>query len=321
MAKYLRVGIAGGSGYTGGELLRILLQHPAAEIRVATSRGNAGKPVSEVHVDLLGETDIKFSSEITGEIDVLFLCLGHGESANYLRAHQFNERTKIIDLSQDHRLAPDFVYGLPELHRAAITRATLVANPGCFATCIQLALLPLAQRGLIRGEVHVSAITGSTGAGQVLAETTHFSWRNNNISVYKAFEHQHLPEIYQSLKFLQPALEAKINFIPFRGSFTRGILSAIYLDTDLSLAAAHELYEAYYADHPFVHVSRKNPDVKQVVNTNNGVVYMERHEDKLFLISVIDNLVKGASGQAVQNMNLMFGLEETMGLKMKAMAY
>ncbi|MGH7493094.1 MAG: N-acetyl-gamma-glutamyl-phosphate reductase, partial [bacterium] len=309
----VKVGIAGGSGYTGGELIRILLQHPAAEIRVATSRSNAGKLVSEVHADLLGETDLKFSNEITGELDILFLCLGHGESANYWRSQQISERTKIIDLSQDHRLSPDFAYGLPELHRAAITGATRIANPGCFATCIQLALLPLAQRGLIRGEVHVSAITGSTGAGQALSETTHFSWRNNNISVYKAFEHQHLPEIYQSLKFLQPALAAKINFVPFRGSFTRGILSAIYLETELSLAAAYELYEAYYAAHPFVHVSRKNPDVKQVVNTNNGVVYIERHDGKFFLISVIDNLVKGASGQAVQNMNLMFGLEETLG--------
>lgn len=317
----VRVGIAGGSGYTGGELLRILLQHPAAEIRAATSRSNAGKPVSEVHADLLGETVLKFSSEINDEIDVLFLCLRHGESVNYLRTHQFSQRLKIIDLSQDHRLAPDFVYGLPELHRTAITRATRVANPGCFATCIQLALLPLAQQRLIRSEVHVSAITGSTGAGQALTETTHFSWRNNNISVYKAFEHQHLPEIYQSLKFLQPRLEAKMNFIPFRGSFTRGILSAIYLDTDQSLAAAYEMYEAFYASHPFVHVCRKNPHVKQVVNTNNCIVYLERHEGKLFAISVIDNLVKGASGQAVQNMNLMFGLEETMGLKLKAMAY
>jgi N-acetyl-gamma-glutamyl-phosphate reductase len=321
MMNKVRVGIAGGSGYTGGELLRILLQHPAAEIRAATSRSKAGKPVSEVHADLLGETELAFSNAIVEEIDVLFLCLGHGEAANYLRAHPISERTKIIDLSQDHRLSPDFVYGLPELHKAAITRAARVANPGCFATCIQLALLPLAQRGLVRGEVHVSAITGSTGAGQALAETTHFSWRNNNISVYKAFEHQHLPEIYQSLKFLQPAMEAKINFIPFRGGFTRGILSAIYLDADLSLAAAYEMYEAFYSAHPFVHVSRKNPDVKQVVNTNNGVVYMERHEGKLFLISAIDNLVKGASGQAVQNMNLMFGLEETMGLRLKAVGY
>jgi N-acetyl-gamma-glutamyl-phosphate reductase len=317
----IRVGIAGASGYTGGELLRILLQHPATEICAATSRSKAGKPVSEVHTDLLGETDITFSNEIAEEIDVLFLCLGYGESANYLRTHPISERTKIIDLSQDHRLSPNFVYGLPELHRAAIARAMRIANPGCFATCIELALLPLAQRGLIRGEVHVSAITGSTGAGQALSETTHFTWRNNNVAVYKAFQHQHLPEIYQSLKLLQPALEAKINFIPFRGGFTRGILSAIYLDTTLSLAKAYEIYEAYYDSHPFVHLSRKNPDVKQVVNTNNGVVYMERHDDKLFLISVIDNLVKGASGQAVQNMNLMFDLEETLGLRLKASVY
>jgi len=317
----VRAGIAGASGYTGGELLRILLRHPAAEIRVATSRHNAGKFVHEVHADLIGETDLKFSGAINDEIDVLFLCLGHGEAAKYLREHPINDRVKIIDLSQDHRLASSFIYGLPELHRTAITRATRVANPGCFATCIQLALLPLAQRGLLQDEVHVSAITGSTGAGQALAETTHFSWRHSNLSVYKAFEHQHLAEIYQSLKFLQPEMPAPINFIPFRGGFTRGILSAIYLDADISLEKAYELYDSYYAAHPFVQVSRKNPDVKQVVNTNNAVVYLERHAHKLFLVSVIDNLVKGASGQAVQNMNLMFGLEETMGLRLKAMAY
>ncbi len=317
----IKAGVIGASGYTGGELLRILLRHPAAEISVATSRHNAGKFVHEVHVDLLGETDLKFSSEINREIDVAFLCLGHGESAKYLREHLLGERVKIIDLSQDHRLASNFIYGLPELHRAAIGRAARVANPGCFATCIQLALLPLAERRLLPAEVHVSAITGSTGAGQALSETTHFSWRNNNLSVYKAFEHQHLAEIQQSLKFLQPAAPAQINFIPFRGGFTRGILSAIYLDLDLPLAEANALYENYYAEHPFVNVSRKNPDVKQVVNTNNAVVYLERHEKKLFIISVIDNLVKGASGQAVQNMNLMFGLEETLGLRLKAVAY
>jgi len=317
----IRAGIAGASGYTGGELLRILLQHPAVEISVATSRHNAGKPVHEIHADLFGETDLKFSGAINDEIDVLFLCLGHGEAAKYLREHPITERVKIIDLSQDHRLAPNFVYGLPELHRTAITRAARVANPGCFATCIQLALLPLAQRGLLQHEAHVSAITGSTGAGQALSETTHFSWRHNNLSVYKAFEHQHLAEIYQSLKFLQPERPAPINFIPFRGGFTRGILSAIYLDADISSEKAYELYDSYYAAHPFVQVSRKNPDVKQVVNTNNAVVYLERHANKLFLISVIDNLVKGASGQAVQNMNLMFGLEETMGLRLKAIAY
>ncbi|MCG3119742.1 MAG: N-acetyl-gamma-glutamyl-phosphate reductase [bacterium] len=317
----IRIGIAGASGYTGGELLRILLRHPAAEIIVATSRRNAGKPVFAVHADLLGETDLTFSPDIHNEIDALFLCLGHGEAAKYLQRHQIAERIKIIDLSQDHRLAPNFVYGLPELHKAQIARASRVANPGCFATCIQLALLPLAQRGLLRGEIHASAITGSTGAGQALTETTHFTWRNNNLSVYKAFQHQHLAEIYQSLKFLQPTPESQLNFIPFRGAFTRGILSAIYLDAELALEEAYQLYAAYYEPHPFVHLSRNNPDVKQVVNTNNAVIYLERHESKLFLISVIDNLVKGASGQAVQNMNLMFGLEETLGLKLKAMAY
>lgn len=317
----IKAGIIGASGYTGGELLRLLLRHPAAEISVATSRHNAGKFVHEVHADLLGETELKFSSEINRDLDVAFLCLGHGESAKYLREHPLDERTKIIDLSQDHRLATNFIYGLPELHRAAIARASRVANPGCFATCIQLALLPLAQRGLLPPEVHVSAITGSTGAGQALSETTHFSWRNNNLSVYKAFEHQHLAEIEQSLKFLQPSTPTQINFIPFRGGFTRGILSAIYLDCALTLAEANTLYDDYYAVHPFVNVSRKNPDVKQMVNTNNAVLYLERHEKKLFIISVIDNLVKGASGQAVQNMNLMFGLEETLGLRLKAIAY
>lgn len=317
----IKAGIIGASGYTGGELLRLLLRHPAAEISVAASRHHAGKLVHEVHADLLGETDLKFSSAINCEIDVAFLCLGHGESAKYLREQPLHESVKIIDLSQDHRLAADFVYGLPELHRAAISGAARVANPGCFATCIQLALLPLAQRGLLPPEVHASAITGSTGAGQALSETTHFSWRNNNLSVYKAFAHQHLAEIQRSLKFLQPKAPAQINFIPFRGGFTRGILSAIYLDSDLPLPEASALYENYYATHPFVNMSRKNPDVKQVVNTNNAVVYLERHEKKFFIISVIDNLVKGASGQAVQNMNLMFGLEETSGLRLKAMAY
>ncbi|MDZ7361941.1 MAG: N-acetyl-gamma-glutamyl-phosphate reductase [candidate division KSB1 bacterium] len=317
----VRIGIAGASGYTGGELIRILLQHPLAEIRAATSRRNAGKPVAEIHADLLGETDLKFSHELEEEIDALFLCWAHGEAEKYLREHPLGEQIKIIDLSQDHRLSPGFVYGLPELHREAIAAAKRVANPGCFATCIQLALLPLAQRRLLRGEIHVSAITGSTGAGQALSETTHFSWRNNNISVYKAFEHQHLPEICQSLNYLQPQLEAQINFIPFRGGFTRGILSAVYLDTALPLEEAYQTYTAYYAPHPFVHLSRKNPDVKQAVNTNNCIIYLERHQEKLFIISVIDNLIKGASGQAVQNMNLMFGLEETLGLKLKAIAY
>ncbi len=324
MRKF-RAGIAGASGYTGGELMRILLRHPLVDICTAHSRHHAGKPVAEVHADLLGETGLTFSAEIDDEIDVLFLCLGHGESAKYLSSHRINAEVKIIDLSQDYRLArtPDhaFVYGLPELNKSAIARATRVANPGCFATSIQLALLPLAQRRLIHGEVHVSAITGSTGAGQGLTETSHFSWRNNNVQVYKAFEHQHLGEIYQSLSSQQPMGEAQINFIPMRGNFARGILSAIYLDCGLPLEEAQRLYSSYYQTHPFVHLSQKNPDVKQVVNTNNCVLYLEKHAGKILVISVIDNLVKGASGQAVQNMNLMFGFEETMGLRLKAMAY
>ncbi|MGH7495243.1 MAG: N-acetyl-gamma-glutamyl-phosphate reductase [bacterium] len=320
-----RAGIAGASGYTGGELMRILLQHPDTEIRAAHSRNHAGKPVSEIHADLLGGTELKFSSAIGDDLDVLFLCLGHGESAKYLAQHPVKDRVKIIDFSQDHRLAGasshDFVYGLPELHQTAIAAATRVANPGCFATCIQLALLPLAKVGLIQREVHVSAITGSTGAGQALTETGHFSWRNNNAQVYKAFEHQHLGEIYQGLKFLQPKWNAQINFIPFRGNFTRGILSALYLDYESSLDAAYELFLKYYAAHPFVHLSRRNPDVKQVLNTNNCVLYLQKHAEKLLVISVLDNLLKGASGQAVQNMNLMFGFEETAGLRLKAIAF
>ncbi|MDZ7268180.1 MAG: N-acetyl-gamma-glutamyl-phosphate reductase [candidate division KSB1 bacterium] len=321
----VKVGIAGASGYTGGELLRLLLHHPAVEVRCAHSRHHAGKPVAEVHGDLLGETALQFSAEMAEDLDLLFLCLGHGESARYLREQPLPAGLRIIDFSQDHRLTqiPDhgFVYGLPELQRAAIARARRVANPGCFATAIQLALLPLAQHGLLRGEIHVSAITGSTGAGQALSETSHFSWRSNNVQVYKPFQHQHLAEIYQGLKLLQPIGEAQINFLPFRGNFTRGILGALYLDCDLSLAQACELYAEYYATHPCVRLSRKTPDLKQVVNTNHCVLYLEKHGSKLFLTSVIDNLLKGASGQAVQNMNLMFGWDEMLGLRLKAVAY
>lgn len=321
----VKIGIAGAGGYTGGELLRLLLHHPQAEIRAAYSRTQAGKPVAEIHRDLFGESELKFAAEISEDIDVLFLCLGHGESEKYLNNHRPGAHVKIIDFSQDHRLArePDhgFVYGLPELHKAEIARSARVANPGCFATGIQLALLPLAQTGGLRGEVHVSAITGSTGAGQGLAETSHFSWRTNNVQVYKAFEHQHLGEIYQSVKQLQPTGEVQINFIPIRGNFARGILSALYLDSTLPLAEAYQIYSDYFQKHPFVHLSRKNPDLKQVVNTNNCILSLEKHANKLLIISVIDNLLKGASGQAVQNMNLMFGLEETAGLRLKAIGY
>ncbi len=319
----VKAGIVGASGYTGGELLRLLLYHPAVELRSLFSRTHAGKPVAEIHTDLLGECDVKFSSELADELEVLFLCLGHGESKKFLQSRAFGARVKIVDLSQDFRMAGEhgFVYGLPELQREALRHATRIANPGCFATTIQLALLPLAQQAKLRDEIHVSAITGSTGAGQALSETTHFTWRNNNLSVYKAFEHQHLGEIRQSLRALQPAWDKAINFIPFRGGFTRGILAAVHLDCDLALEQAHEIYASYYDQHPFTHVSRRNPDVKQVVNTNNCVVYLEKHGNKLLIIGVLDNLLKGASGQAVQNMNLMLGLEETLGLRLKAVAF
>lgn len=318
-----KIGIVGASGYTGGELIRILLRHPAVELHSLYSRTHAGKLVSEIHADLLGESDLKFSSELDNAIDVYFLCLGHGEAQKFLQSHALPARTKVIDLSQDFRGPNEhgFVYGLPELQRETLRRATRIANTGCFATCIQLALLPLAQHHKLREEIHVSAVTGSTGAGQTLSETTHFTWRNNNLSVYKAFEHQHLQEILQSLRTLQPAWQAPINFIPFRGGFTRGILASVYLNCDLALEHAREIYTSYYAAHPFTHVSDRNPDVKQVVNTNNCVLYLEKHGDKLLILSVLDNLLKGASGQAVQNMNLMFGLEETLGLKLKAVAF
>ncbi len=319
----VNVGIVGASGYTGGELIRLLLHHPAVELQSLYSRTHAGKPVSEIHSDLLGERALKFSSEIAPEVDVLFLCLGHGESKKFLQSRTLDAHVKIVDLSQDFRGPNEhgFVYGLPELQRDTLRHASRIANPGCFATCIQLALLPLAQQHKLHDEIHVSAVTGSTGAGQALSETTHFTWRNNNLSVYKAFEHQHLNEIHHSLRALQPAWQAAINFIPFRGGFTRGILAAVYLNCELSLEQAQEIYASYYAPHPFTHVSRSNPDVKQVVNTNNCVLYLEKHGGKLFIISVLDNLLKGASGQAAQNMNLMFGLEETLGLKLKAVAF
>lgn len=319
----VKVGIVGASGYTGGELLRVLLHHPMVELHSLYSRTHAGKPVAEIHHDLLGESNAKFSAEVAEDVDVLFLCLGHGESKKFLQSRTFSSNVKIIDLSQDFRGPNEhgFIYGLPELQREALRHASRIANPGCFATCIQLALLPLAQQQRLRDEIHVSAITGSTGAGQALSETTHFTWRNNNLSVYKAFEHQHLGEIKQSLRSLQASFESSINFIPFRGGFTRGILASVYLNCDLSLEQAREMYESYYAPHFFTHVSDRNPDVKQVVNTNKCVLYLEKHGDKLLIISVLDNLLKGASGQAVQNMNLMLGFEETLGLKLKAVAF
>lgn len=319
-----KIGIIGGAGYTAGELLRILLPHPEAEIVFVHSESQAGKAVWEIHGDLIGETDLQFSQTISQEIDVLFSCAGHGKTKPFLAAHTFRSDLKIIDLSRDFRLVSeehDFVYGLPELNREAIRTTNHLANPGCFATCIQLALLPLAAAGELHSEIHVHALTGSTGAGQKPLGTTHFSWRNNNLSIYKAFSHQHLGEIRQSLAQLQAGFEAELNFLPMRGDFSRGIYASVYLNTDLTEAAARECYAAYYADHPFTHLSPTNPHLKQVVNTNKALVHVEKHGNKLLIISMIDNLLKGASGQAVQNFNLMCGLPERMGLGLKAMAF
>jgi len=323
--KKIKAGIIGGAGYTGGEMLRILVNHPNVEIAFVNSTSNAGNLISDVHTDLIGDTDLKFTNEIPQDIDVLFLCVGHGDAKKFLAANAIDENIKIIDLSQDFRLANHsqfesrkFIYGLPELNRDEIKAASNIANPGCFATCIQLGLLPLAAKGLINSEVHINATTGSTGAGQSLAATSHFSWRNNNLSIYKAFEHQHLNEIGESLVQLQSELSAALSFIPQRGAFTRGILAAMYLESDLTLEEAQAIYEDHYNGHPFTYLSKKNIDLKQVVNTNKALVHVEKHGDKLFIISIIDNLLKGASGQAVQNMNLMFGLDEWRGLRLKA---
>ncbi len=322
----IKVGIAGGAGYTGGELLRILVHHPKVEITFVHSKSNAGNPVYQVHGDLFGDTDIKFSESLQNGADVLFLCLGHGDSVKFIADNQSfindNPDMKIIDLSQDFRPEnDDFIYGLPELKRDMIAKANKVANPGCFATCIQLGLLPLAKAGLLNTEIHTTGITGSTGAGQKPTETTHFSWRNDNISVYKAFNHQHLKEINQSLIFLQKDFSQKINFIPYRGDFTRGIFVSQYIESSLTLEEAYDLYNRFYELHPFTHVARTNPDMKQVVNTNKCIVYLEKNDNKLMIITMIDNLIKGASGQAVQNMNLMFGLSEKEGLNLKSIGY
>lgn len=332
----IKVGIIGGAGYTGGELLRILINHPETEIAFIHSNSNAGNLISDVHTDLLGDTDLKFTDSLEAShfggglegADVLFLCVGHGDARKFLEANSFDDSIKIIDLSQDFRLNQKseignrkFVYGLPELNKETIKTASNIANPGCFATCLQLALLPLAKVGLLKSEVHISATTGSTGAGQKPGATSHFSWRNNNLSVYKAFEHQHLNEIGESLIQLQADFDKDINFIPYRGDFTRGIMASAYIECDLNLEEAEKLYQDFYADAPFTHISKANIDLKQVVNTNKCLIHLEKHGNKLMILSIIDNLLKGASGQAVQNMNLMFGIEETCGLKLKAIGF
>ena len=326
--KTVRAGIVGGAGYTGGELLRLLVHHPNVTISFVHSQSQAGKPVTATHTDLLGDTDLVFTNELGTAIDVLFLCVGHGDAQKFLDANPIPDAVKIIDLSQDFRLAEksssgnrQFVYGLPELNREQIKTAANVANPGCFATTIQLALLPLAQNGSLPAEVHVSGITGSTGAGQKLAETSHFSWRNNNISSYKVFGHQHLLEITESLQALQTGLDTAIRFVPYRGNFSRGILCTTYLKSELSLEEVQQLYGEFYEGHPYTIVTDQNPDLKQVVNTNKCLLYLEKHDDQLVITSLIDNLLKGASGQAAQNMNLLFGLDERAGLQLKAIGF
>lgn len=320
----INIGIIGGAGYTGGELLRILLNHPQVNINFVNSKSQAGKPVYSTHSDLVGDTDLLFTDQMPfDDVQAIFLCSGHNESKVFLAENTIPESLKIIDLSTDFRdQSNGFVYGLPELQRDLIKTATKIANPGCFATSIELALLPLANAGLLNEDVHVSAVTGSTGAGQSLSATTHFSWRNNNISIYKAFTHQHLKEINQSIKTLQPAFGKSVNFIPYRGNFSRGIMANVYTKFAGTIEEAKELYKNYYASHPFTHLSEATEiDLKQVVNTNKCIIHLEKHDDNLLITSIIDNLTKGASGQAVQNLNLVFGLEETTGLKLKSVGF
>ena len=324
MSQIIKIGIIGGAGYTGGELLRVLLNHPNALISFVHSTSNAGALVSHIHTDLLGNTDLVFSDKLSQSVDVLFLCVGHGIAQKFLNANDINPAIKIIDLSQDFRIAANasvggrkFVYGLPELQKATIQAAQNIANPGCFATAIQLGLLPLAEKGLL-GEVYTTGITGSTGAGQGMSPTSHFSWRANNIQAYKTLQHQHLHEITQSLQQLQGNEKPQVNFVPWRGDFTRGIFVTSIVETNETLENLYKLYSKYFDWHPFTFVSKNNIDLKQVVNTNKCLIHLEQQGNKVAIHSVIDNLLKGAVGQAVQNMNLIFGLTETAGLQLKA---
>ena len=325
MKQQIKAGIVSGAGYTGGETVRLLLNHPEVELIFVQSRSQAGKPVTTIHHDLVGETELRFSEGFSLPVDALFLCLSHGESKSLLAENDFNSTTRIIDLGNDFRLGDkagdrEFVYGLPEFQREKIKQANNIANPGCFATTIQLGLLPLAKAGLL-AEVHTTGITGSTGAGQKLQDSTHFTWRANNVSAYKTLTHQHLGEINQTIKSLQPNFDDAINFVPWRGDFTRGIFVSSVLDCDLSLEEAIQLYKEYYKPHPFTHVADEMIDLKQVVNTNKCLIHLEKIGSKLAIHSTTDNLLKGASGQAVQNMNLMFGLDETVGLKLKGSVF
>ncbi len=323
----IKVGIIGGAGYTAGELLRLLVNHPDVSIVFVNSTSNAGNKLYDVHSGLLGETDLAFTSETPfEEIDVLFFCTAHGDTRKFMEKHadSLPADLKIIDLSTDYRMAGDdhdFIYGLPELNRKKIIRGQRIANPGCFATAIQLALLPLAENGLLKDDIHINGITGSTGAGQRPTETTHYSWRNDNVSVYKAFNHQHLNEIGQTIRDLQPDYKGAVNFIPVRGCFARGIFVTAYTRCELPIEEVKALYEEAYHDHSFTFISDKNPDLKQVVNTNKAIIYLQKQGDTLLIICCIDNLLKGASGQAVHNMNLLFGLTETTGLRLKPMGF
>ena len=334
----MKIGILGAAGYTGGELIRVLLGHPEAEIVFANSESNAGNLVSDVHEGLIGETDLRFTSEMPfDQVDVVFFCFGHGKSEQFLKEHTIPANVKIIDMAQDFRIKGDhdYVYGLPEIHKEEIKKAQHLANPGCFATCIQLGLLPAAKMGLIHDDVAVNGITGSTGAGQKPGATTHFSWRNNNFSIYKQFTHQHLHEICQSLNEVKPAdapfftspisekqeSGVSIDFIPYRGDFARGIFVTEVIKTDCPIDDVVAFYKEFYKDAAFTHYSDKALDLKQVVNTNKALVHCEKTGNKLLITSVIDNLLKGAVGQAVQNMNIMFGIDETAGLRLKASAF
>ncbi len=323
--KEIKAGIIGGAGYTGGELMRLLIRHPYTAVSFIHSRSNAGNPVSKVHTDLEGETELKFTGELTNDVDVLFLCVGHGEAKKFLAANEMDEKVRIIDLSQDFRLEANahignrhFVYGLPELNKQEIKNARNIANPGCFATAIQLGLLPLAKGGLLN-EVHATGITGSTGAGQGFSATSHFSWRANNIQPYKSLSHQHIHEIQQSLA--TAGKDAPVHFIPWRGDFTRGILVSSVTSVSGSLEEISDLYKAFYQEAPFTTVVDGDISLKQVVNTNKCLVSLEKEGDKLVVHTAIDNLLKGASGQAVQNMNLLFGMDEKAGLNLKATAF
>ena len=331
----IKIGILGAAGYTGGELIRLLIHHPEAQIVFANSESNAGNYVADIHEGLYGDTDMKFTADMPfDDVDVIFFCFGHGKSEAFIREHHIPQHVRIIDLAQDFRIAGndsnagfmtpanhDFVYGLPEINRELIANARHVANPGCFATCIQLGLLPAAKLGLINDDVAVNAITGSTGAGQKPGATTHFSWRNNNMSIYKAFTHQHVPEIRQSLRQVQGYLDAAIDFIPYRGDFARGIFATEVVKTDKPIEEIVEGYKEFYKDAAFTHYVDKSIDMKQVVNTNKALVHCDKFGNKLLITSCIDNLLKGAVGQAVQNMNIMFGIDEKSGLNLKPSAF